>query len=167
MKITPLDIRKQEFKKAFRGYDREEVDAFLEIVAEGFEQISKEDASLRERVESLEASLREYKNLEKALQDTLMAAQKIADEARTNAKREAELIIKEAEIRAERIIDEARVQLSQIRQEIINLETQKESFIARLKAFTSSQMELLQTLELEEEPSLKEISTDAGFESDR
>ncbi|HID95923.1 MAG TPA: DivIVA domain-containing protein [Candidatus Latescibacteria bacterium] len=159
--LTPLDIRKQEFKKAFRGYDRDEVDAFLEMVADEFERIAREDFSLRERVKGLEDSLKRYKDLEKALQETLMAAQTTADETRANAKREAELIMKEAEIRAERWTDEARAELNKIKEEITNLKMQKESFIARLKSFTTSQMELLKTLELEEQRPAFQRETEA------
>ena len=156
MKITPLDLRKQEFKKAFRGYDAEEVDAFLEIVAAEFEQISKENASLREKIESLGTTLSEYRNLEKTLQDTLLTAQRATEAARTNAQREADLIVRDAQIRAERIVDQARAQLNEIRQTIANLKMQRDSFLARLKALLNSQIELLETLELEEEPAFKE-----------
>jgi cell division initiation protein len=156
MKITPLDLRKQEFKKAFRGYDPEEVDAFLEIVAAEFEQISKENASLREKIESLATTLAEYRNLEKTLQDTLLTAQRATEAARTNAQREADLIVRDAQIRAEKIVDQARAQLSEIKQTIANLKMQKDSFLARLKALLNSQIELLETLELEEEPAFKE-----------
>ncbi len=156
MRITPLDLRKQEFKKAFRGYDTEEVDAFLEIVAAEFEQITKEDASLKERVESLETALAEYRNLEKTLQDTLLAAQRTTEEARANAQREAELIVRDAQIRAEKIVDQARAQVSEIKQEIANLKTQKDSFLARLRSLLNYQMYLLETMELEEKPGSKE-----------
>ena len=156
MKITPLDLRKQEFKKAFRGYDPEEVDTFLEIVAAEFEQISKENASLREKIESLGTTLAEYRNLEKTLQDTLLTAQRATEAARTNSQREADLIVRDAQIRAEKIVDQARIQLSEIKQAIANLKMQKDSFLARLKALLNSQIELLETLELEEEPAFKE-----------
>ena len=156
MKITPLDLRKQEFKKAFRGYDPEEVDAFLEIVAAEFEQTSKENASLREKIESLGTTLAEYRNLEKTLQDTLLTAQRATEVARTNSQREADLIVRDAQIRAEKIVDQARAQLNEIRQTIANLKMQRDSFLARLKALLNSQIELLETLELEEEPAFKE-----------
>ncbi|HDN67431.1 MAG: septum formation initiator [Candidatus Latescibacterota bacterium] len=152
MKITALDLRKQEFKKAFRGYDTEEVDAFLEIVAAEFEQISRKDASLREKIESLEAALAEYRNLEKTLQSTLLAAQKTTEETKANAQREADLIVRDAEIRAEKIVDRARAELNRINQEIANLKTQRDSFLARLKSLLNYQMYLLETMESGEIP---------------
>ncbi|MCK4417859.1 MAG: DivIVA domain-containing protein, partial [Candidatus Latescibacteria bacterium] len=95
-------------------------------------------------------------NLEKTLQDTLLTAQRATEATRTNSQREADLIVRDAQIRAEKIVDQARIQLSEIKQAIANLKMQKDSFLARLKALLNSQIELLETLTLEEEPAFKE-----------
>src|SRR4030065_744008 len=82
MKLTALDIKKQEFSKAFRGFDKLEVSAFLEIVAEEFEQLLGLNNGLQEKIKELEESLENYKKMEESWQNTLVTVQKSLDEAK-------------------------------------------------------------------------------------
>ena len=75
MKLTPLDIRKQEFKKIMRGYDPVEVDTFLDMVASDLEEALKQQKESRERIIELETQLKDYRQIEKTLQQTLLQAQ--------------------------------------------------------------------------------------------
>lgn len=156
MNITPLDIRKQTFKKAFRGIDAEEVQAFLEMVAEEFERLNSENIKLNERVSTLQSTVNRYKELEKTLQETLRTAQKAADEVHENAKREARLIVKESEIRGNRAVEKARQYVQQIRSEIINLKNQRDQFITRLQALIQAQSDYLEQLSFLEGPVVDE-----------
>lgn len=146
-KITPLDIRKHSFKKSYKGYDTEEVDAFLEMLAKQYEEIVKENLTLNERVKGLEEQISEYKNLEKTLRDTLISAQTMTDKMKGNAMKEAELIVKDAEIKSEQIYADARKRSNDLRAEIADLEKQKESFIIKFKSMIKNH---LQMLEIEE-----------------
>lgn len=163
MRLTALDIRKQEFKNAFRGVDRDEVETFLEVVADEFERVTSENEAQRERLKELESSIAGYRNTEKLLQDTLVTAQKTTDDIRENAKKEAELLIREAEIRAKQVVEEARQEVVQIRQQINELKIQKDSLIAKLRALFSAQEEFLKTFDLKETTSADDIK--AGEET--
>ncbi len=150
MNITPLDIRKQEFRKVFRGYDPAEVEAFLDMVADAFEKVSRDTITLQERVEALDTEIGRFRNLERTLQETLIAAQQAAEDTRDNAKKEGDLIVKEAEIVAERAIEQARGQVSRIKAEIVSLKTQRDTFLARLKGIIEAQAEFLKDLRFDE-----------------
>jgi cell division initiation protein len=148
--ITPLDIRKQEFRKVFRGYDPAEVEAFLDMVADAFEKVSRDTITLQERVEALDTEIGRFRNLERTLQETLIAAQQAAEDTRENAKKEGDLIVKEAEIVAERAIEQARGQVSRIKAEIASLKTQRDTFLARFKGLLEGQAEFLKDLRFDE-----------------
>ncbi|MCL4499585.1 MAG: DivIVA domain-containing protein [Chloroflexi bacterium] len=107
MKLTPLDIHHKEFHRAIRGYNEEEVDNFLDQVAEEFERLFKDNIDLKEQVEKAKDKASEYEELQKTLQNTLITAQRSADEVIANAKQEAEQMIQEARARAAGTIQEA------------------------------------------------------------
>ena len=104
MRITPLDIQQKQFKIKFRGFDVEEVYAFLEIVREEMEDLLRENANLKENIQRSENQIREYRDMETTLRETLMTAQQMVEDYRTNARKEAELLVKEAETKADIII---------------------------------------------------------------
>jgi cell division initiation protein len=159
VKFTPIDVRKQEFKKVFRGFDPDEVDAFLIMVADELEALIHERSRANDELIKLRTQLRDYQNVEQTLHNTLMKATNTVEESRLNSLREAELRITEAELHAEKITEAARSELQELRHEIILLRTQKESFSRRLRHLLESQIELIEvlgmddvsTLELEEE----------------
>ena len=100
MKITPLDIQQMVFKTGFRGYDKEEVNRFLEEIAETVEELNRENAVQREKIVFLEQQLTELKRTEATLSNTLVSAQSLAEDVKRSAQRESELVIKEAELKA-------------------------------------------------------------------
>jgi len=106
MKLTPLDIRHQEFKRGMRGYADEEVDEFLDEVADEYERIFKENIDLSERLESLEDKVKQYRRIEETLQKTLVSAQQSAEELKANATKESQLILRDAELKARQMVSE-------------------------------------------------------------
>jgi cell division initiation protein len=125
------------------GFDSDEVNSFLEMVASEFEQIIKQDNDLQTQVKNLEQKLDHYVKIEKTLNDTLLTAQRATDEARLNAQKEAELILKDAQIRAGRYEDDSRRRVHELESEIVSLKTQRDSFLARFRAMLKTQLELL------------------------
>lgn len=107
--LTPLDIHNKEFKRAFRGYDEEEVDEFLDLVIADYEKLYKENMELKEKLSRGEdqAQWKELKELENTLKKALVMAQQTADQIKANAEKEAKMIKQEAEAEAARIIAEA------------------------------------------------------------
>ncbi|MFQ5797392.1 MAG: DivIVA domain-containing protein [Bacteroidota bacterium] len=155
MNLTPLDIKRQEFKKSLRGYDPVEVDTFLQMVSKGVEAILTHDKELKEKVIGLETQLQDYKNIEKTLQQTLLQAQETTGRSIQNSRKEAELILQEAEIKATQILDKARMDLAKIQEDVSSLKAKKDSLVTRLKVLLSSELELIRALEIEEEEILR------------
>ncbi len=151
MKLTPLDIRKQEFKRSMRGFDPDEVEAFLTMVADEFELMIREKNQLNDEAIKLRTQLKDYQQVENTLRDTLVKAQNTIEDTKANSKREAEIIIHEAELQAENIIKDAKEELMRLRNEAHMVRAQKESFANRLRHLLGSQIELLEVLEMDDD----------------
>jgi cell division initiation protein len=121
MKVTPLDLRQLRFKTVMRGYDRGEVQAFMLSVADDYENALRENDKLRQDVAKLDAVLGEHRGQERNLRNTLLTAQKLADEIKENANTEASLIIREAEGSRDLILQKAQTRLEDIQREIDGL----------------------------------------------
>ena len=121
MKVTPLDLRQQRFKTVMRGYDRGEVQAFLYEVAEDYENALREMDKLRQDVTKLDAVLAEHRGQERNLRNTLLTAQKHADDVREHAQREASLIVREAEGQRDLILQKAQGRFEEVQREIEGL----------------------------------------------
>jgi len=128
MKLTPLDIRHQEFKRGMRGYADVEVDEFLDQVADEFERVFKDNIDLGERIEALESRVTGYKRIEETLQKTLVSAQASADELRQNSAKEAELILHEAELKGRQLVNEAYSERQSIEQSLAKLKSAEQDF---------------------------------------
>ena len=121
MKVTPLDIKKQRFKIKVRGYDPDEVETFLEMVADEYETILNDRNRIGEECIKFKTQLQDYQQVEKTLQETLMNAQETVSQSRENSKREAQILVREAELKAERILDEAREKLDRMKNDLLIL----------------------------------------------
>jgi len=144
MKISPLEIRQQEFTKKMRGFDSDEVQSFLESLADELQKLNEENESLKSEVETLTEQISEYKKIEKNLQDTLLKAQENSTKSLEATKKQTSLMMKEAELKASQIIEKARENANDIRNAIINLREEKDLIISKLKAIVNSQSNLLE-----------------------
>lgn len=143
MKITPLDLRNQEFGRTFRGYDPEEVRVFLELVSDEFEFLIKENTSLTERVRDLDEKIRDYRNMEKTLNQTLISAQTNAENYFENAKKEANMILENAQMECRRLLEQTRNQKIALDEEISRLRKSRQTYIRKIRSFLSDQLEML------------------------
>jgi cell division initiation protein len=141
--ISPLSIKKQDFNKSIRGFDKEEVEAFLEKLADDFEVLQQENESIKRQLDDANLRLSEFARIEKSLQDTLLKAQDSSTKAIESTKKQTGLMIKEAEIKASQIIEKAKNYAEDIRNSVINLREEKNIIIAKLKAVVNSQARLL------------------------
>ncbi len=144
MRITPLDIQQKQFQVKFRGFAIDEVDSFLEIIREELEEVLRENANLKEQVHRFENQLNGYRDIETTMRDTLMAAQQMVEEYRTNAKKEAELLIKEAELKADSIIKEAQEKVVKIHEDIMDLKGIRRHFKEEIKRLIESHVRMLE-----------------------
>jgi cell division initiation protein len=160
MKITPLDIQQMVFRVRLRGYDREEVNRFLEEVAQTVESLNRDNASLRDRVVFLEQQVSELKRTESTLSNTLVSAQSLADDVKRSAQRDAELIVKEAELKAGELIRQARVELGETQRDLSQLQKQRLLMVERMRA-------TLHTFERMLDVEATEAYQDSGAVSDK
>ena len=159
LKITSADIKNQSFNKSLRGYDKAEVDAFLNLVAGDLEELVGENSSMKERLLEFEAKVGGHKDVEKVIQELLLSARKSAEEVKKNAEKEAELWLREAKIKSERMLEETHAVLSDLRKQIIELKDSKKSYILRLKSILDTQLKILESMEREDEPYKREPGT--------
>ena len=119
MRLTATDIRQQQFAvRLFRGFDPQEVDAFLEEMADEVEELNRENALLKEQLVQFEEKSKGAEGREKTLQETLVTTQKIAEEFKENSRREAELILREAHLRAEKVMQDTREEHAKLTAEL-------------------------------------------------
>jgi cell division initiation protein len=156
MRVSPLDMRQQQFKQAMRGCDRAEVAAFLTEAADDYEQALFEIGRLREDVKRLEALLGEHREREANLRNTLLTAQRLADEIKVSAQNEARLIIREAEGRADMLLQKAQGRLDEIDRDINELRLRRRGVEGSLEASIQalySALEFIREQEREREDS--------------
>ena len=149
MKITPIDIQQMVFQVKFRGYDKDEVNRFLEELALTVEGLNRENALLREKLTGTEQHLAELKRTESTLSNTLVSAQSLAEDVKRSAQREADLIIKEAELKASEVIRQARVELTDVQRDVSDLQKQRLLMVERFRATIRSFERMLEVEETE------------------
>ena len=152
MSITPMDIQEKEFERAFRGYDIEDVDDFLDQVAKDLEGMIRENSELKEKLSQMEDKNKNYHKLEETMHNAIVVAQETADEVKNNAKREAELIRGEAEGEAKQIVDDARQRANRVLSEQEELFKQAHLFKMRFRAFIEAQLSNLDSEDWMDQP---------------
>ncbi|MCL6598337.1 DivIVA domain-containing protein [Alicyclobacillus macrosporangiidus] len=143
MPLSPLDIHNKEFSRAFRGYDEDEVDDFLERIIQDYEALIRQNKELEDRIAQLEEKLRHFTNIEDSLSKSIIVAQETAEEVKANARKEAQLILKEAEKNADRIVSEALNKSRKIAQEVEEIQRHAAVFRARFRSLIQAQLEML------------------------
>ena len=123
-----------EFRVRLRGYDRDEVDRFLEDLAKTLEGQNRDNADLRDKLAVVERKLAELKQSEATLSKTMVSVQAMNDDLQQAAQRDAQLIIKEAELRASELVREARTELASTHREIMELRKQRMLVVERLRS---------------------------------
>ena len=146
MRITPLDIRNHPFPRSFGGYARDEVDAFLEMVSEDYEALIRESESRREQVIRLEVQVEKLSSNEAILQETLTTAQRLSDDLKTTAIKEAEVLLGEAEIKAEKILDAAHRRAYKLAGDLREMKHLRTRLAASVRATIDTHLGLLDAL---------------------
>lgn len=143
MELSPLEITQREFGRKFRGLDPEEVHTFLEQIAEEMTRLVQETTDRAAQIQRLEAQLRIHQEREDSLRNALVTAQKMTDDIKASATREADLLLKEAELKAERLLEQAHRRLAQVQAEIAEVVRQRDLFAAKLRGLLKTHLELL------------------------
>jgi cell division initiation protein len=144
VKVTPLDIRRKEFKRSVRGYSDEEVDLFLDQVADDLEGLFQENVELQDRVRRLEEQVAGNVQLRDALEKTLVSAQLQADQTKVNAQKESELILRDAELKARGIVNDSYTEVQRVQQALIQLKHLEEDFRFKFRSLLEGHLKLLE-----------------------
>ena len=145
--LTPLDIRRQEFRRSLRGYEPASVEDFRARVAEELERVLRDRAVLEERLAALTEQLRVFREREKAMNEALVAAQQLREETRTAAEREAQVIVRESQTEAARIVDAARNDEVSIQARASDAERQFMAYVGGFRALLERQLAELRALD--------------------
>jgi DivIVA domain-containing protein len=154
--LTPLDVRKKsgDFRKGLRGYDPQQVDGFLELVAERLEEVVKENLTLTERVERLSEQVQAQTGRERAVQEALVTAQELRDDIRGQAQKEADRIRRdaerdalhrerEAELQARDIVADAERLLKERQVALEELERRRAKFLNAFRQLLQREMDVV------------------------
>ena len=141
--LTPIEIQGKTFKNSGMGYSKADVDSFFSSVSADFEALYKENLSLKEKINNLDASLSHYKEIEKSLQKALVLAETTAEETIVGAKKNATVIEQEAVLKAQSIVADAKVELEQLHVKTTDLLQQYDRYRTQYKALASAQLDLL------------------------
>ena len=147
MRITPLDIIQKQFTPGKRGYDSEEVRAFLESVRESMEELLKENQRLKDLVATRDREVAELRDNESDIKDTLILARRLSDDLKRTARREADFAVGEARLEAERIIMAATDERANLQEGIVRLRSGKVQLIAELRAVLDTHAKLLEEVD--------------------
>ena len=149
MKMTPHDVQQQEFKSRLRGYDCEEVEAFLRTVSDAMEDLVKENAALKEDLEATRGQVQTLRLKESALNDLLVSTQRMTENLKQAAQREAELILKEAELKAEDVLKKTQEEYGILQREIMMIQRQRVMALEKFRAMLQSFQKMIELEELD------------------
>ena len=146
MRITPLDLQSHRFRRRLAGYAQEEVDDFLRLVAEDYEATLREAEAQREQVARLEQRVEELAVNEQILQETIITAQKLSEDLKRTAMKEAEVIVSEAEVKGEKILDAAHRRAAKLAEDIREMQQLKTRLSTAVRAAIDTHLGLLEGL---------------------
>lgn len=142
--ITPQELETKEFGVSFRGYDKDEIDDFLDALQKDYEHLYKENGTMKSKMAVLVAKIDEYKEMEESLRNALLTAQKMGETMMEDAKSKSDLIVKEAQVKAERILSSMNSQLVAERQKLEAAKRENEIFKARISSLYQAQIRILE-----------------------
>lgn len=166
MKLTPMDIHQQEFRHSLRGYAEDEVDTFLDKVADEFERLFKENIDLAERLERAQQQLAAYDAQKDTLHNTMIAAQRATEEMALKARNEAEGIVRDADQKAKELIHNALQKKQVVANELVRIKTAEEEFRARYKGLLETHLKSVSEIALPSDVSVLLGETDEGVIGD-
>jgi cell division initiation protein len=150
MKVTPLEIRQQQFPLRFRGLDPGEVDKFLELVASDMEELIRENARLRDGLAKKDQDLQRMQKGDDELKKALMAIQQIREEWVGRAEKQAEQVLMESELKARQLYTEAERKLESLQHDLQELRHQKHQLGSQIRRILEEHLRLLEAMEDEE-----------------
>lgn len=162
MKLTPLDIHHKEFRHSLRGYSEEEVDAFLDEVADEFERLFKENIDLSEKLDAAREQVRGYEAQKETLHNTLVAAQRSAEDIVGKAREEAATVLRDAEVKSKEIIHNALTQKQKVQTELVRIKQAEDEFRGKFRSMLESHLNAVSEISLPEDINIMMGETGEG-----
>ena len=153
MKISPMDIQRQAFGRQLRGFNREDVRTYLNLVAEEVAALQRERDALAQEVQGLRSLIDEHRERETILKNTLLTAQRVSEEIRDNARKQGESVVKEAEMQADRLLELAQNRAHDVERGILELRAHRSSLQTDIRALITR---LTHLLDLQEEAEVED-----------
>ena len=153
MKISPMDIQRQVFSTRLRGFDQDEVRAFLAVVAEEVAALQRDKDTVEQQLRHLEQIVGEHRERETILKNTLLTAQKAAEDIRENARKEAQTVVMQAELQGDRLLELAQSRAHEVERGILDLRAHRGALRTDVRALIAR---LTQILDLQEEAELED-----------
>ncbi len=145
--LTPIDFDKKEFKSSIGGYNKDEVDEFLSLVKSEFDRMYRDNIALKDKINMLSEAIKEYKNMEAALQNTIVTANNVAEEVKRTAQLAAENLVKEAENKAKEVLLKAQNEVNEVRANHEKLIQDYSAYKAKIRSIVEAQVRVLEELE--------------------
>jgi DivIVA domain-containing protein len=139
-RLTPVEVRRQDFARVMRGYDVAAVEDFKLRVAEEMDRLTRSNQDLEAKARGFHEQLRAFRERDKALNDALVSAQQLRSEIREQAERESQLILREARAEGERLIDAARSEIERLQREVEQLERARRAYLSHLRTIVERQL---------------------------
>ncbi|HEU4628867.1 MAG TPA: DivIVA domain-containing protein [Gemmatimonadaceae bacterium] len=139
-RLTPLDVRRYEFGTALRGYDKQRVDEFRELLAGELERLARANQELEQKARNFHEQLRAFRERDKAINDALVSAQQLRSEIREQAEREAQLLLREAQAEADRLLASLQADQRRLQDELAALDRMRRAQLAQLRALVERQL---------------------------
>ncbi|PKQ29266.1 MAG: hypothetical protein CVT60_06275 [Actinobacteria bacterium HGW-Actinobacteria-10] len=162
MKLTPLDIHHKEFRHSLRGYSEEEVDAFLDEVADEFERLFKENIDLSEKLDASREQVRGYEAQKETLHNTLVAAQRSAEDIVNKARDEAATVLRDAEVKSKEIIHNALTQKQKVQAELVRIKQAEDEFRGKFRSMLESHLHAVAEISLPDDVNILMGETGEG-----
>ncbi len=147
MKLTALEIKQQKFEKSLRGYDKDEVQAFLNLMSNEWEHMVSKNRELEQKIDDLKEKLKHYERVEEALHETIQAAKDSAETKLEGARKEAQNKIEKAEMQAESIVRDAKQERQQVRQSIRRLLDRRKEIVGGIRSYLQVAKESIEQFE--------------------
>jgi cell division initiation protein len=153
MKISPMDLQRQTFGLQFRGYDKEDVRTYLNLVAEEVAALQRDRDTLEREVQELRALIAEHRERETILKNTLIMAQRVSEDIRDNARKQSEGVVKQAELQADRLLELAQARAHEVERGILELRTHRSALRTDIRALVTR---ITHFLDLQEEAEVED-----------
>ena len=143
MELTPVDIQHQRFRTSWMGYDKRQVDLFLQQITEEVQLVRLENANLQKELQNQEKELKEYKEREKSIRNVLLSAHKTVEQMKATADKECKLMVAEAELKAEKILQAAHQRLAQLHGDIAELKRHRIQLETKIRSTIETYRQIL------------------------